>query len=433
MTQLHQAVSSNDVKGVLALLAGNFDVNARESRYNETTLGYLAALDEKFLPTNQVLELSKILIQAGADVNAANCNGDGPLHHAVFFHKIPLIEYLIASGADINLCNSMNLTPLHKITDQVPQPFITHSIMKDKMETQLQVAKILLLNKADVKVKTVYGKTPLNLAVHHNHYEIAKLLIDYGSDVDAIAFDDGTAPLHWACSLFNEKLIKLLLKKGANINVTDLGGRTPMMWSLAINRLYINQINNLELKQLRVLKILLKNNADVNTVDAAGNNILTIEPELDNECFKIIMEHMAKMSVLNLSIKPSLLKTIAKQKSLNNYFARCKKELLEAKNTRIHDYSVTYFDLYVNDKRRMMNYAGNKDLVERFEKSDYKKKYRIFAPYMQKNMAKAVMKRRLRDDAAMSLRECLPVNPTDLIIEKIISFLNELELQKLSE
>jgi ankyrin repeat protein len=41
--------------------------------------------------------------------------------------------------------------------------------------------------------------------------------------------EKGKAPLHWACQGGNAAVVKLLIREGADVNVADFGGQTPLM------------------------------------------------------------------------------------------------------------------------------------------------------------------------------------------------------------
>ena len=74
--------------------------------------------------------------------------------------------------------------------------------------------------------------TPLHLAAIFSHYEIAKLLISKGADVNA-RNDDGFTPLHQAAYSFSTgpqkiRTIELLIAKGANVNSKGESGGTPL-------------------------------------------------------------------------------------------------------------------------------------------------------------------------------------------------------------
>lgn len=67
----------------------------------QNTALHLAFSDDSFAAAADVLEVVKLLVPAGADVNAANGNGDTPLHLAVRHRaSMDIVDYLLGNGAD---------------------------------------------------------------------------------------------------------------------------------------------------------------------------------------------------------------------------------------------------------------------------------------------------------------------------------------------
>jgi len=141
---------------------------------NETTTNLFATLR-----SNSKVEQVKALIEAGADVNAADNNGVTPL--------------LIAAGK------------------QNPN----FSLM-------------LLEAGANPNTQNVYGASPLENAARHGNVQIADLLIEAGADLN-IQDEDGLTPLHHAASGTNSEICSMLIDAGADINAQDKVGRTPAM------------------------------------------------------------------------------------------------------------------------------------------------------------------------------------------------------------
>src|ERR1043165_9326226 len=56
-------------------------------------------------------------------------------------------------------------------------------------------------------------------------------LLDQGAEVN-VRDQPGMTPLLWAGNYGNTDVAQLLLKSGANLNATDLQGWTPLMWAL---------------------------------------------------------------------------------------------------------------------------------------------------------------------------------------------------------
>jgi len=67
------------------------------------------------LPAGLTLRLGaqlRLLLEAGADVNARNCYGSTPLHSAAVSSMQQAAAALLAAGADLDAVNSGGWTPL---------------------------------------------------------------------------------------------------------------------------------------------------------------------------------------------------------------------------------------------------------------------------------------------------------------------------------
>ncbi len=67
----------------------------------------------------------------------------------------------------------------------------------------------------------VYDMTPLSWAIWEEAYYVVQLLIDRGADVN-LPDSDGSTPLMSAANQSNEQIVDLLLHKGADINAVEL-------------------------------------------------------------------------------------------------------------------------------------------------------------------------------------------------------------------
>ncbi len=121
--------------------------------------------------------MAALLIDHGADVNAADNGDEAPLHKAVFNKCLDVAALLIDHGADVNLMDE-------------------------------------------------FGGTPLHLAAFYDRLEVADLLIEHGAGVNAMD-EDGCTPLHSAASRGCSQVVALLIEHGADVNLTDKDGCTP--------------------------------------------------------------------------------------------------------------------------------------------------------------------------------------------------------------
>lgn len=93
------------------------------------------------------------------------------------------------------------------------------------------------------------------------------------------------------------------------------------------------------------------------------------------------------------------------------------KELAEAKSIRLENCWVTFFNLLVDGKKKIKNYAGNKDVVKGFQNSDCLMKFPIYGADIVKKVDKGIEIRDLFDKSVDAFSYCLPIlNPTHLII-----------------
>ncbi|WP_293871172.1 ankyrin repeat domain-containing protein [Flavobacterium sp.] len=113
------------------------------------------------------------------------------------------------------------------------------------------------LKKTPNAFKTVNdeGFSPLTLACYRSNNEVAKLLIDNGSDINQ-KNNMGT-PLMATVVKGNIEIAKILIAKKANLNETDSNGTTPLIYAV--------QFQNEEF-----IKLLLLNNVDKTKIDKNG-------------------------------------------------------------------------------------------------------------------------------------------------------------------
>lgn len=110
------------------------------------------------------------LLERGLDINAKNREGLQLIHFAVNRFNLKLLKYLIKNGSDINTVAKYfenSGTPLHFCA-------ILHSESKKWEKICLEMAKILIDNKADPHIKNLKGKSPLELAKKKKMIDLLK-------------------------------------------------------------------------------------------------------------------------------------------------------------------------------------------------------------------------------------------------------------------
>lgn len=141
-TPLYWAISGRHNDAVLALVAGGADVNLR-CGYTNTTLPCTAI-------RKGGVDILRILIKHGADVDARDIDSDTALHVAAAHDEEEAITVLIEAGADIEARGRLDSTPIHMAAERL----------------SLGALAALLRHDANVNAQNSQLQTPLHHAVY---------------------------------------------------------------------------------------------------------------------------------------------------------------------------------------------------------------------------------------------------------------------------
>eukprot|EP00981_Chlorochromonas_danica_P005067 scaffold1028_cov205-Ochromonas_danica.AAC.1 len=79
----------------------------------------------------------------------------------------------------------------------------------------------------NMTVRDEGGKTALHLASHQGYLEVARLLLESGSNVDQVDTGNHTA-LHYAVHGCHKEVVELLIARSADVNAVGQGGKTAL-------------------------------------------------------------------------------------------------------------------------------------------------------------------------------------------------------------
>ena len=181
----------------------------------------------------------KILIEQG-DVNtmrdilakeprlirSADALGWTFLHYAVFSkspNSLVMCKLLVGAGAEINASGNQGNTPLH---------FAAYRVGREELSAEVYngIIALLLDNGASVESENMIAATPLHSAVNRGADPSAvEMLLTSGANVNAKTVGGGAyAPLHAAAANGRADLVEILLNHGANRDLKDGRGKTPL-------------------------------------------------------------------------------------------------------------------------------------------------------------------------------------------------------------
>lgn len=165
-----------------------------------------------FKPLHLALNYAQIaivdsLIEAGADLSAKDKSGDTPLHYACQVnHMVEPLKQLLTCGADPGACNAEQETPLHRLFQRGPGA---------GMDADFHKARALCAAGADVNASNVRARTPLHEAAYYANAAAARFLLELGAAVEGVTPGEPT-PLALACQSRSLDVIALLCEAGAN-------------------------------------------------------------------------------------------------------------------------------------------------------------------------------------------------------------------------
>ena len=328
-TDLHHIVEKGSVEEVEAVVKAGVDVN--EKWDHDTCATFIQVVHNFHKVTSDVKQLRdsncraetplhravgagrvnivKVLLKLGADVNARDIHGSVPLHRAALVGCAPVLKELVHNGAELDardhwghtaLCLAARCGHLDVVTE-----LLTNGANLEARDTEgytplilaavcqhLGVVQELMSNGADLEARTQWGYTALSLVAAEGNFDVVKKLVlcgaeldvrDYSSftplirsarhgylhDVHALVYlgaeleardSEGCTSLIHAAKSTNTDIIERLVHLGAELEARDNDGKTALHHAAETN--------------LRNVQALLDLGADSNSITTDGFSLL---------------------------------------------------------------------------------------------------------------------------------------------------------------
>jgi uncharacterized protein len=221
---IHWAVYRVDYELLDALIAKKAKVDVT-NEFGSTPIAEAAKLADA--------RMVKTLLDAGAGPEGANEDGETALMLAIKTGELPIVEMLIKAGANVNA--------VERFHNQTPLMWAAAAT-----RSAGEMVKLLLSKDADVRPRALYsdwpsqitsepraqyrpvgGLTALLYAARGGCYDCVEALIGAGADVN-VPTPEGVTPLMLALDNDHTDVAKLLLNRGTNPNLWDWWGRTAL-------------------------------------------------------------------------------------------------------------------------------------------------------------------------------------------------------------
>lgn len=163
------------------------------------------------------IENLKKLLKEDVDVNIRDAEGRTAVLEATRYNYPKIVDILIQHGADVNI-----------------QDLYRNNVLLHAGATgYLEIVKLAIAAGADTKLTNRYGGIAIIPAAERAHVEVIEELLTY-SDSDVNHINN----LHWTAlmeavilgdgGVRHQKAVEVLLKHGADPNIADRDGITPL-------------------------------------------------------------------------------------------------------------------------------------------------------------------------------------------------------------
>lgn len=211
--QLLEVIKTQNIPKLLLLISGNIDISSINLAiiYDNTycSLDIIKLLVDKGVDINSKddigstvlhfasrkanMELIRYLLKNSVDINSENSYGLRAISYAIMSGHYYLTEFLILSGSEINFTDEDGCTPLmtsigmrKDFIEQIDieidknksiiKKLILPPLLETILKNQIHIAELLIRHNADINIVNIRGETAYSLAIESNNSEVVRLL-----------------------------------------------------------------------------------------------------------------------------------------------------------------------------------------------------------------------------------------------------------------
>ena len=168
------------------------------------------------------IELSRVLMESGAKVDATGYHGISPILMATKGRHKRIVEDLIFHKVDVNTVNDENISALIIAAGA----------------GELDLVELLVSAGADVNLREISNNTALSWAIFQTQEEVVRYLLQNGAS-ESISYMNayGMKCIHLATVKNNTSILQMLLDNGANISDVNKEGKTALHFAAEIRNM----------------------------------------------------------------------------------------------------------------------------------------------------------------------------------------------------
>ena len=196
-TNLNKEAKNSDEKNLVELINYGHDINSKISIFSQAPIHKV--IESKSTDKHSVLNK---MLDMGADPNIKDSNGWSPLHYCCQLGDLESAKILLKNKADINSFSNHNRRPIHMAS----------------LMNYPSIVRFLLENNSDKNFKDHLGCTPLLLAAKQGNVECVSILLQFGAKLYDEDFRKWNV-LHYASFNGHPKTVRFLSKYDADYDI----------------------------------------------------------------------------------------------------------------------------------------------------------------------------------------------------------------------
>ena len=234
---------------------------------------------EKAVHDRNSAALRHYLLAGGYASTTHERSGATLLHLAARWHFPEIVRLLIEGGAKLDALDRDGHSPLYETLHELPFPPEPGSAeWAERRAKTLEIVKLLVeagastdgLNRPLSSLKKMAKKLynpPLEMAARQGDIDVVRYLLGRGANVD-VTDADGSTPLHTAVNYGHLEIVRALVAAGADVNRPDplAEDMTPLLRA-------VSPIDRKE-NAAEMIRLLVQAGADPNQCDAVGGTPL---------------------------------------------------------------------------------------------------------------------------------------------------------------